>query len=170
MANEQLPQTYAQAIFEQATAEWLLPLKNIAECIKPQDVEKLDQPGMAFAQKQELLSKIVPADSSKEVKNFVALLASRNEVHLLPNIIAEFDRYSQRDGGHNLARVTSAIALSDAEKRQLEDIFRGRYGQQTEFQYAVDSGIVGGVIVRLGDKVIDGSVSGRLAALKEKLK
>jgi F-type H+-transporting ATPase subunit delta len=170
VANEQLPQTYAQAIFEQATADWLLPLKNIAECIKPADVERLDQPGLAFAQKQEILSKIVPADSSKEVVNFLALLASRNEVHLLPNIIAEFDRYAQRGGERDTARITSAIAMTDAEKRQLEDKLRGHFGQQTDFQYSVDPGILGGVIVRLGDKVIDGSVSGKLAALREKLK
>ena len=170
MANEQLPQTYAQAIFEQATADWLLPLKNLAECIKPADVERLDQPGLAFAQKQEILNKITPSDTSKEVKNLLALLASRNEMHLLPSILAEFDRYSQRGGGRDMARVTSAIALSDADKRQLEDKLRRRFGQDTDFQYAVDPGILGGVIVRLGDKVIDGSVSGKLAALKEKLK
>jgi F-type H+-transporting ATPase subunit delta len=170
MANEQLPETYAQAIFEQATTEWLTPLKYVAECIQPADIEALDQPSLPSAKKQEILQRIIPANSPKQVLNFLSLLASKNEMNLLPGILAEFDRYAQRGHVRSAARVTSAIPLTDSEKRQLEDKMRSRFGRETEFQYITDSDILGGVIVRLGDKVIDGSVSGKLAALREKLK
>lgn len=170
MANEQSSENYAQAIFEQATADWLTPLKYVAERLKPEDVGKLDEPDLTFAQKEELLQKALPANSPKEVRNFLSLLASRNEIHLLPSVISEFDRYSQRGPQTNLARITSAVPLTDSEKSQLENKLRGRFGQETDFQYAVNPAILGGVIVRMGDKVIDGSVTGKLAALKEKLK
>ena len=170
MANEQSPQTYAQALFEQATADWLTPLKSAAECLKPAEIESLDQPRLEFSKKQEILQRALPANTPAEVKNFLFLLASKENVHLLPSIIAEFDRYSQRGPLRPIAKVTSAVPLTADEKRALESKLRARYGQESEFQYVVDPAILGGVIVRLGDKVIDGSVSGKLAALREKLK
>ncbi len=170
MANEALPQTYAQAIFEQATEDWLTPLKYVSECIKPAEIETLDQPGLAFSKKQELLQHILPSNAPNEVRNFLALLASKNEMHLLPHILAEFDRYTQRSPLRPLAKVTSAVALTDKEKHAIEGKMRARFGQGTDFQYFVDKSILGGVIVRMGDQVIDGSVSAKLAALREKLK
>lgn len=170
MANEQSPETYAQAIFEQATADWLTPLKNVAECLPPDKAEQLDQPGLAFSKKQEILNQLIPASAPRQVQNFLALLATHNNIHLLPGIIAAFDRFSQRGPIRDVAVVTSAIPLSDSEKTALEGKMRARFGQDTSFEYAQDPDILGGVIVRMGDKVIDGSVSGKLAALKEKLK
>lgn len=170
MANERLPQTYAQAIFEQATAAWLTPLKGIAASLPPSAVEELDNADRAFSKKQELLRRVVPANTAPEVQNFLSLLASKNEVHLLPQVIAEFDRYAQRGAVRPLAKVTSAVALTDAENRALEEKMRPHFGPETDFEYVIDESILGGVIVRVGDKVIDGSVAGKLAALREKLK
>ncbi len=170
MAPEQLPGSYAQAIFQQATEDWLTPLKYVVECIKPAEMEELDNPALPFSKKQETIKRILPKDASDQFKNFVSLLASKNEVHLLPSILAEFDRYATRGPVQNGARVTSAVALTEKEKSALEGKLKGRYGSDLQFDYVVDPGILGGVIVRIGDKVIDGSVSGKLAALREKLK
>ncbi len=170
MADEQLPQPYAQAIFEQATQSWLLPLKEFVKCVEPADVETLDRAGVPFPKKQEILAHAMPSNASNEVKNFLSLLASKSEIYLLPNIIQALERFSQRGPARSIATVTSAVALTDAEKKQLEDKLRMRFGQDLDFVYDVDKSILGGVIIRIGDKVIDGSVSGKLAALREKLK
>lgn len=170
MANEQSPQTYAQAIFEQATTDWLKPLKEAAECLKPSDIEALDNPALAFPQKQEILQRVLPKGIPQEVKNFLSLLASKESVHLLPSVIAEFGRYAQGGPHRSAAKVTSAVPMTGNEKETLENKLRAHYGQEAEFEYVVDPSILGGVIVHLGDKVIDGSVSGKLAALREKLK
>ncbi len=170
MANEQLPQTYAQAIFEQATQGWLLPLKEFVKCIEPAEMEALDRPGMPLSKKQEVLARAMPSNATNEVRNFLTLLASKSEVYLLPNVIQALERISQRGPLGSIAMVTSAVVLTDAEKKTLEDNMRRRFGQDLDFIYEVDSSILGGVVVRIGDKVIDGSVSGRLAALREKLK
>ncbi len=169
MPNEQMPQTYAQAIFEQATGDWLAPLRRANECLEPAQVEALDNPASAFAKKQELLNKTLPSDLPQEVRNFVSLLVSKNQVHLLPHIIAEFDRYAQRGPVRDLALVTSAVPLTDAERRAIEDKMRARFGRDTDFDYAVNPEILGGVIVRKGDQVIDGSVAAKLNALRGKL-
>jgi len=66
--------------------------------------------------------------------------------------------------------VTSAVPLIETEKSALEAKLRAQFGDDLACDYAVNPAILGGVTVRIGDKVIDGSVAGKLAELKEKLK
>jgi F-type H+-transporting ATPase subunit delta len=170
MSNETLAQTYAQAIFGQAIERWRDALKSInASLDKSNLIEQLDHSSTSFDKKDELIRGIAPAKAGPEVSNFVKLLASKNHVHLLPMIISEVERRATL-GLQARAQVTSAVELNDAEKRLLENKLRGKFGRDAEFEYTVNPEILGGVIVRLGDKVLDGSVAGKLSALKEKLK
>jgi F-type H+-transporting ATPase subunit delta len=171
VANERPSQVYAQAVFEKAMANWLTPLKTIAASLaRSGEIEKLDDVGLPFSKKQELLHSVFPQDATQEVQNFLSLLASKNEVYLLPEIIKEFDRYAERTTASNVAKITTAVALTASEKQALEAKLRNQFGDQIIFDYVIDPVVIGGVIVRVGDKEIDGSVSGKLAALKEKLK
>lgn len=170
MANDRLAQTYAQAIFEEGVEGWQASLKTIAASLEKSGlIKQLDSAAVKFSKKQELLRDALPSNTNTQVKNFVHLLASKNQVHLLPQIMAEFERYSQRGPMRQAAQVTSAIALTASQKRSLETKVRAKFGPDIEFEYAVDKELLGGVVVRVGDKVIDGSVAGKLAALKEKL-
>ena len=169
MAKEDIAHTYAQAVFDQAVEGWEESLKSVsASLAKAGLFEKLDNAATPFTKKEELLRGVLPANA--HAQNFVKLLASKNHTHLLPQIIAEFDRRAQHGAASRLAQVTSALELKADEKRALEQKLRAKFGAETGFEYVVDSEILGGVIVRVGDKVIDGSVAGKLAALKEKLK
>ncbi|MBI5301684.1 MAG: F0F1 ATP synthase subunit delta [Chloroflexi bacterium] len=171
MADERLAQTYAQALFEQAVGNWLAPLKAVSAALTKSGLtDKLDDTGTAFSQKQELLKSALPTNTAPQVQNLVSLLVSKNQAHLLPQVVAEFERYAQRTPASAIAHVTSAVALTDAEKQTLETKLRVQFGKETVFDYSVDANVLGGVIVRVGDKVIDASVAGKLAALKEKLK
>ncbi len=170
MANEGLASTYANAVFEEALTQWLTPLKAVAASLKPDLVAKLDDPGLAFSKKQELLRPALPTNTLKPVENFVFLLASKNNVALLNDIIVILDRFAKRETWGTSAKVTSAIALTDSEKMAIESKMRSQFGKDLAFEFVVDSSILGGVVVRIGDKVIDGSVAGKLAALQEKLK
>jgi F-type H+-transporting ATPase subunit delta len=170
MAKEDIAQTYAQAIFDEAIQGWQDTLKSISTSLTHAGLtEQLDNPATPFGKKEELLRGILPANAKTETQNFIKLLASKNHVHLLPQIIAGFDRRAKRGPQQQAALVTSAIELSSAEKQNLESKLRAKFGADVAFEYTVNTEILGGVIVRVGDKVIDGSVSGKIAALKEKL-
>lgn len=170
MANERPSQVYAQAVFEKAMANWLTPLKTIASSLaRAGSIEKLDDAGLPFPKKQELVHAVFPKDAAPEVENFLFLLASKNEAHLLPEIIKEFDRYAERTTTSSVARVRTAVTLTSDEKQAMETKLRTQFGDQIVFDYVVDPTILGGVIVRVGDKEIDGSIAGKFAALKEKL-
>jgi len=95
-------------------------------------------------------------------------LAATNDPRLQREVIAELGHLAQK-GEEKTAHVTSAVALTEREKATLGDWLRRRFGDDLEVKYNLDASILGGVVVRVGDKVIDGSVAGKLAALKEKL-
>jgi F-type H+-transporting ATPase subunit delta len=65
--------------------------------------------------------------------------------------------------------VTSAVPLTEAERAALRAKLVDRFGTELEFQFEVDPELIGGVRLRVGDQVIDGSVAGRLAALRDRL-
>ena len=65
--------------------------------------------------------------------------------------------------------VVSAIALTDEQRKSLDAKLEAQYGVNLSFSYRVDPAILGGLIVRVGDKLIDGSVASKLAAMKQTL-
>lgn len=171
MANEQLARQYAQAVFEQAMAKWLTPLQAVAAALEKAGATiKLDDPTLAFSAKQELLRSLFPANTPTDVQNLIFTMATKNHVHLLKQVVSDLDRYAKREAIGATAKVTSAVTLTDGEKNALESKLRAQFGNDLLFDYTVDATILGGVVVRVGDKVIDGSVAGKLAALQEKLK
>jgi F-type H+-transporting ATPase subunit delta len=170
MATDELARTYAQAIFEQAAGRWQKALRAVNEALERTGVETtLDNPVEKFDRKRELLNRTLPANIDPEVRNFVYLLASKNETHLLPQVLVEFDRFVARGPARELAIVSSAIPLTEAERQKLEQKVHAQFGQDIDFEYRVDSSLLGGLVVRVGDRVIDGSVAGKLNAMRQKL-
>jgi ATP synthase F1 delta subunit len=68
-----------------------------------------------------------------------------------------------------IVRVSSAIPLTEEEETALREKLKARFSEDLNFRFEVDSSLLGGVVVWVGDKVIDGSVKGRLEALKQTL-
>lgn len=71
--------------------------------------------------------------------------------------------------GRTEADVISAVPLTDDERARLENQLRSRFGSDLQIGYRVDPAIIGGMIVRVGDRYIDGSVASRLGQLRESL-
>ena len=74
-----------------------------------------------------------------------------------------------RGGDQDRALVTSAVALTPDERRALEQKLRARFGQEVSFEYRVDPALLGGIVAKVGDKIIDGSLASRLNAMHEML-
>jgi len=162
---------YARAFYEAALEGWLKRLSEVWGVISQDGLlERLDDPDVPFSEKQGLIEKAVGKDAAPEIRNFVSLLATRGHVHYLPDILDELGRLSKGGAARQLVVVTSAVPLTEEEKRHLQRRLMKRFGPYLDFRYYVDPEILGGLIVRIGDKVIDGSVVGRLEALRERLK
>lgn len=168
---EASPRAYARAVYETAVGEWLEDLRKIQDRLERRDlIPVLDDPAKPFEDKQALLDEVLGEDLDHRARNFVYTLASNNDVNLLDEIIEDYERLL-RQGVLELplAQVTSAVPLTDSERQAIEQRLRRRFGEEIEFSYRVDPSIIGGVIIRIGDKHIDGSVATRLAAMREHL-
>jgi F-type H+-transporting ATPase subunit delta len=84
--------------------------------------------------------------------------------------LAEYGEIASRRRQRFVARVTAAIALTDDERSRLRAALANVYGHDVHLQIELDPQVVGGLVVQVGDEVIDGSVAGRLAQARQRLK
>lgn len=170
MADTALAQDYARALFEKAVERLARELRTLANTLeRNRALSRLDDPGETYEAKQALIDAALPPQAAHEVRNLAYLLASKNQTHLLSDVVTAFEQMVARTARTQIARVISAIELTADERTRLEQKLRKQYGQDLTFDYRLDPSILGGVIVHIGDVVIDGSIAGKLAAMKQKL-
>lgn len=104
-----------------------------------------------------------------EGANFLRLLVENRRLTLLPQIAAIYESLKAEAEGRIEASVASAFPLDPAQLKTLEQGLKRRFGRAVRLTATVDAGLVGGVVIRAGDLVIDGSVRGRLAGLATEL-
>jgi F-type H+-transporting ATPase subunit delta len=129
----------------------------------------LHAPGLSTQEKLARLSQVLPAEVSGEIRKFLGTLLEAGQVDQLDAILLELDRLAQRRPERTLAHVTTAVPLTEAEKEAMRAKLTQRFGSDLEIQFEVDASLLGGVYLRVGDQVIDGSVAGKLAALRDHL-
>jgi len=169
MVQRRNPHTYAQALMEVAADPWLKGLRLANRRIHEQNLTAfLDDPGVSQADKKERLRPIL-SDVTPPVAAFLQTLVGEGDTHQLDSIINEFETLMARRSRYLLAHVRSAVALTADERRQLEQQLARRFGDEIAVEYEVDPSLIGGVVVRVGDQVIDGSLAGKLAVLREQL-
>jgi F-type H+-transporting ATPase subunit delta len=165
---------YAEAAFQIAERDdtvdrWLADLHDATAALGDERVARvLQNPAVPLDARQRLLGAAL-ADRPAPVRNLVALLLRRGRVELLPDVAREYQRLRDRRAGIVTAAVTSAAALDEDEVRALTQRLEQMTGGQVRLETDVDPGILGGVVVRLGDRLIDGSVRGRLERLRTRL-
>jgi F-type H+-transporting ATPase subunit delta len=104
-----------------------------------------------------------------ENENFLKLLIHNNRLNLLTAIAKLFEAYKAEDEGYIDVEVISAYSLSKEAKHDLTTTLEKTLGKKTHMNVTVDKSLIGGVLVRAGDKVIDGSIRGRLQQLAKRL-
>jgi F-type H+-transporting ATPase subunit delta len=131
-------------------------------------MDALANPALPLDQRLAAADRVL-ADLSQSVRNLVLLLVRRHRIEQLPRVVAEFVRLDERRQGIIHATATSAAPLTDPEVKaltaRLEQMTGGRIALSTD----VDEALLGGLIVRVGDRLIDGSVRGRLERLRNQL-
>lgn len=161
---------YARALFEKAVEKHTRDLHALYNAIvKSNLLPRLDNPSESFDGKKALLNGMLPPNADDQVRNLAYLLASKNQVHLLADVVGAYDTLASAGVVGNVAHVTTTLALTAEERAKLESKLRAQYGADLGFDYHLDPAILGGVVIRIGDVVIDGSVSGKLAQMKQKM-
>jgi F-type H+-transporting ATPase subunit delta len=165
---------YAQAVFNIALEHhelerWQADLKQFAILAAiPEFVAVMDNPNLAFEDKTRLLERQA-GNIGPLALNLVYLLISRGKTNLLSGISSEYQRLLDSYHGIETAEVTTAVPLEAGGKSLLTQHLEALTGKKIVMNLKVDPDIIGGIIIRTGGKLIDGSTTSRLAALKDKL-
>ncbi len=105
-----------------------------------------------------------------EVANTLGLMAQNRRLFVLPGLIAQVKALIADHRGEVTAEVTSARPLSDAQVAELAGTLKKNVGKDVSLKVTVDEGLIGGLVVKVGSRMIDTSVRSRLAALQNAMK
>jgi F-type H+-transporting ATPase subunit delta len=163
-----LARPYARAAFELAREkgrfdEWSDQLGLLARVVQDPSVGVLlESPRLTDEQRADLLLHIGKDRIDQETANLVRLLAENDRLNALPEIAAMYEQQRAASEGCVEAEVISAFALDQQEERELAEALKRRFGSDVRLECKTDDSLLGGVLVRVGDTVIDGSIRGRL--------
>jgi F-type H+-transporting ATPase subunit delta len=165
------PEDYAAAIYDLALEAWTRQLGNVQKALGTDTALRaaLEGPETLTEDKLGRLAQALPDGLDSDVRKFMGTLLEAGQLDQLDAILEEFDRLTRRRPELRLARVTSAVPLTGDEQEAVRAKLADRFGADLEFQFEVDPSLIGGMHVRVGDQVIDGSVAGKLAALRDRL-
>lgn len=165
---------YADAVFEIARAEgrfdeWEQELELLVGVLgSPEIASWLANPSVSAADKDALIQTGL-ASAGEGARNLARLLVTRGRANLAPAILDAYRLQLDDERGIAHARVTTAVPLSEQEMSQVNSRLTDLTGRQVKMETAIDPSIIGGVVVRIGDKLIDGSTRARLQDLKRRL-
>jgi F-type H+-transporting ATPase subunit delta len=112
----------------------------------------------------------LPADALPQVRNFLLGLAREGLLDQAGEVAEAFASYAATAGAVALdAAVTSAMALTEAQQTSITNDLRARYGADLKVSFDVDASLIGGLIIRVGDQVLDNSLRSRLSAVQRNM-
>ncbi len=166
---------YAAAAFELAKRDelldrWAAELRLAGEMAGDPTVARFaDDPALDLAVRRQVVERLLGDRVSRQVRNLVLLLVDRGRFSALPAVVAEYALLLREERGIVAATVTSAVALDPKETAAVQARVEALTGRQVQLATAVDPALIGGLTVRVGDRLIDASVRGRLERLRDRL-
>jgi F-type H+-transporting ATPase subunit delta len=135
----------------------------------------LDNPNLTAADKESLLLSVIAPELQRlsldrDGRNFIRVLVEAERIPLLPYVADLFDSLKNEAEGIASAQIVSAFPLSDNELAEMKTALEHRFGKKIEATVDVDPELIGGARIAVGDRVIDASVQGQLAAMSTQLR
>jgi F-type H+-transporting ATPase subunit delta len=174
MTSKTNPRRYARAVFEIAQEnneldKWQSDLQRLAVAAGDASfLAVMESPKIRNADKARLLREILRGIGPLTV-NLVLLLIDKSSAGLIGEIAAEYKVLLDTQRGIQEADVITAIPLDDNDKERLKEHLSSLTSMKIELKTAVDPGILGGFVARVGGRLLDGSTRSKLAALKKVL-
>jgi F-type H+-transporting ATPase subunit delta len=132
--------------------------------------EVWENPSSTAEQKRGVLDAIVSREGiSSEIRNFVAVLIDHHRINFSKEIAKQFELELSQRLGFVEAEITSARDLNGPERSVLESEVAKLTGKKVHAHYSREDALLGGAVVRIGSTIYDGSVSGQLQRIREKI-
>ena len=172
-----LARPYARAAFDYATDAgdgaadaWMVALDTLAAVVAEPQVAALVAAPWAAADKAERLGGLIGEALDDNQHNFVRLLADNGRLALLPAIASAFRSLYAARRGEVAVELRCARPLDGADAEMLRERLGKRFRGEVQLSVSADPALLGGAVLRVGDRVIDGSLRGRLATLASALR
>lgn len=167
---------YATALFEIAKEQGaMIKFKEEALAIvnllqeTPEYMLLLGHPSVVEANKLEMVQEAFGGKVADEFVGLIELIIKKSRTEYLLDILMEFIKMAKEAEGILKGTITSAMPLTNKQIAQIETNLEQSTGKTLELEVTVDPSLIGGMIVRVGDKVVDGSIKGQMDTLKSQL-
>jgi F-type H+-transporting ATPase subunit delta len=172
MSDKQVQaQRYAQAVYQAMLEQWQTALDQVQALFgkDPRLFALLMDGSQEFDERAKALEAALPKGLAPEIVNLLKLLVQQGDLELLPEIATALTQVGGGRAAPTKAEITSAVELSSQDQEALRRALVKQYGDGLIFSFHVDPTLMGGLRVRVGDRLIDTSIASRLAALRESL-
>lgn len=169
--------TYGEALFELAVEESredeflaeIVALRAILD-ENPDFGKLMNHPKILKEEKLEVISQVFQGRISDELRGFLHLVVSKDRYSEIDAILDYFVDEVKRLKGIGIAYVTTAIHLTEAKKKEIESkLLATTSFQKMEMHFSVDEDLIGGMVIRIGDRVIDSSIQTSLFEMRRQL-
>jgi len=160
--SEHIEQVYARALYESLVGEWQRQLSTLADQVRGVTTGDI-------VEQARQVEALLPATTPATLRNFLLTLVQENALRMLPEIAEAFGAVAGVGNRLVTAEIQSALALTEEQQQEIERQLISRHGRNLDIHYTVDPAILGGLIIRVGDQVIDTSVRTRLSALQRSM-
>jgi len=171
--NTTIARPYAKAAFAVANqsgrlAEWSAMLQTATGVVESSRVsELLSSPSLSGEQQAAAIVGVCGDEIDKQVASFIAVLAENKRLSLMSEIVTLFDAMKANQEKRVDVEIISAYALDEAAEIKLKETLKKRLQREVSLSSRVDQSLIGGLVLRTDDLVIDGSLRGRLNKLAE---
>ena len=174
---EEIAEVYARALFEVAKEHDVLDrirdeLNEFADALEDEDSRELRlfffSPYFSSEEKKQAVEKIV-SDADERFVNFLKLLAERHRMPVLPRIRRRFEDLWAEENQLLPVNVTAAVELDDELVKGIGKRIEEQTGRKVELSSNVDPEVLGGLVVRVGNMVLDASVRNRLEQIRKQV-
>jgi F-type H+-transporting ATPase subunit delta len=170
-----LARPYAAAAFKRSletgtTEKWSKCLAFMSAVLNDKEMSVVvGNPKVSKERLSSLILDICKDSVDEESANFLKLLIQNNRLTLAPTIAELFEVYKAENEGYVDVEVATAYAFSKEEKKSFTSVLEKTLGKKVHINVIVDKSLIGGVLVRAGDRVIDGSIKGQLQLMQKAL-
>jgi F-type H+-transporting ATPase subunit delta len=170
-----LARPYASAVFKRAketgtAQQWSEQLAFLSAVLNNQKFFDIaNNPKVSTDQISSLLSDICEEQLTPESENFLKLLVQNKRLSLIPDIASIFEVFKADDEGYLDVDVITAYAFTKEAQQDLSSKLEKTLNKKIHMNVSVDKSLIGGVLVRAGDRVIDGSIKGQLQQMRKTL-
>lgn len=174
MMKNNISHEYAEALFllsceEQKEEEYLNDLKIVKDIFDNEKdyVELLHSPALSKEEKIELLDKAFLGRVNEHIVSFLKLMCENNRIEFLYSCFEDYEKLYNQVKRVIVATVTSAVALTEDEKSRIKEKLEKKFGNKVELVCQVDEKILGGIIIKTDDAIMDGSLKRKMRDVKE---